>query len=874
MKIPPSLLALPQTHTLDNGMRVFFRRTLPSGLVSVQVWVKTGSIHEGEFLGAGLSHFLEHMAFKGTEKFSADEITRRVHEVGGSANAYTMFTRTVFYIEVPTEAAETAFEILAQMTAFPRLDAADAASERNVILREIDMGRDDPDTRLFDAAFDEMFRVHPFRVPVIGRKNIFSKMTERELRAYFERRYSPLNSALVVAGDTDAGTVFALAEKYFSAVPERTLAPAIVPAEPPQIAPRDVTLRGDVNVLRGGIFWKIPGFAHADAPAISVLALLLGSGDSALLHRELFEKRTLVHDVDAFAWTPTADTGIFRVGYVADFGKRAEIEAAALAEIRKIAANGVAPAALEKAVRASVSALVNSRATAGAAAARLGNECVECGEPGITRVFLEKIRALTPDDLRRVAAEYLRENTLTRAAFESAKKPESSAGTPREREIFEKDRSGKGVAKNSECTVSAFPRFEEIVLANGIRVLLQPVSGLPKVHLRAAMLGGASFETAQTKGATALLSTLLTLDTGGRKAAQIAEEIESVGGRFDENSGNNSFALAAETLSGDEALACRILADALAAPAFSAKNFRRERASQLAALRSESDEIEDFAFLALRREFFGAHALGESAFGTEESLAALTLADIRRLRETLVVPANIVLAASGEFDRDALLAELDARFSALAAPAAGTPQLRTHADFLSAFKKFAPRKARTLEIAPPVPAEQAIVRLAFADLGLRDERSRVGTLTEALLSGMASRLFLEIREKRGLAYYVGAERLGAPEAGMFCLCAGTEKSKAEIVLDEMRKELERLRAGKIAAAELAGAKTRLCVARRTRRQRASVRCADAALNAIFGLPVNRDEEEESRIAALTADDIARYATEILAPDRALALIVR
>lgn len=866
MKIPPSLLALPQTHTLGNGMRVFFRRTLPSGLVSVQVWVKTGSIHEGKFLGAGLSHFLEHMAFKGTEKFSADEITRRVHDVGGNANAYTTFTRTVFYIEVPNEAAETAFELLAQMTAFPRLDAADAASEKNVILREIDMNRDDPDARLFDASFAEMFRVHPLGVPVIGRKNIFSKMTERELRAYFGRRYAPLNSALVVAGDADAGTVFALAEKYFACVPERPPAPVPVPAEPPQLAPRNVTLRGDVKVLRGGIFWKIPGFAHADAPAISVLASLLGSGDSSLLHRELRETHALVHDVDAFAWTPTADVGIFRVGYIADFGKRAAIEDAALAEIRKIAEGGVAPAALGKARRRAVSELINSLATAGAAAARLGSECVECGDPGMTRVLLEKISALTPDDIRRVAAEFLRENALTRTAFESSAKPEG-AGTAK---ISSKAKKSAGTDSAREA---AFPRFEEIVLANGIRVLLQPVNGLPKVHLRAAMLGGGSFETAQTKGATALLSTLLTLDAGGRSAAQIAEEIESVGGRFDENSGNNSFALSVETLSGDESIACRILAAALTAPDFSSKNFRRERASQLAALRSESDEIEDFAFLALRRAFFGAHALGESAFGTETSLAALKLADIRRLREMLVVPANIVIAASGEFERDALLAELDSRFSALV-PAAGTPKFAAHADFLSAFKKFSPRKARTLEIAPPVPAEQAVVRLAFPDLGVRDERSRVGTLTQALLSGMASRLFLEIREKRGLAYYVGAERLGAPAAGMFCLCAGTEKAKAEIVLDEMRKELDRLRAGKIAAAELAGAKTRLCVARRVRRQRASARCADAALDAVFGLPVNRAEEEESRISALTADDVARYATEVLAPDRALALIVR
>ena len=151
MNIADTFSSLPQSVKLANGIPAFFRKTLPSGLVSVQVWVKTGSIHEGEFLGGGLSHYLEHMVFKGTEKFSAEEITRRVQAVGGNINAYTTFSRTVYYIDVPAEAAETAFETLAQLTLKPRLDALDAAREKDVILREIDMCADDPDSRLSDA---------------------------------------------------------------------------------------------------------------------------------------------------------------------------------------------------------------------------------------------------------------------------------------------------------------------------------------------------------------------------------------------------------------------------------------------------------------------------------------------------------------------------------------------------------------------------------------------------------------------------------------------------------------------------------------------------------------------------------------------------
>lgn len=846
-----TLCALPQSAVFDNGVRAFFRKTLPSGLLSVQVWVRTGSIHEGEFLGGGLSHFLEHMVFKGTEKFSAEEITRRVQAVGGNVNAYTTFSRTVFSADVPAEAAETAFDVLAQMTLRPRLDAADAARERDVVLREIDMGLDEPDSRLADATLETAFRVHPCRVPVIGRRNVFSRMTERELKTYFEKRYVPANIRVVVSGDADAGTVFALAEKYFAAAPEKPSPPVFVPAEPRQPAPREITLRGDVRVLRGNVLWKTPGDAHEDAPALSVLAALLGKGDSSLLWRELHERREIVHALDVSAWRPAPGVGLFWIGYAAELGSRERAEAAILEEIGKISARGVDPAMLKKVARQAVASLVNSLGTAAASAERLGVECVELGDPATTKIFLEKIQALTPEDVRRVAEKYLRADTRTTSAFEKT--------LPR-RKI--------SARAKTDSTAGTFPPFESVRLACGIRVLLQPVRGLPKVHLRASMLGGSAFETERTRGAGALLSTMLTLDAGTRTASEIAEAIESVGGRFDESSGGNTLSLAAETLAGDERVACGILADALCAPKFSEANFSRERATQLAALRGDFDEIEAFARLALRAEFFGKHALAAHVYGTEESLAAMTLGDVSALRARLVVPENIVVAASGDFERDALLSALEEAFPPDRVPAPSGE------NFSAAFEKFRAAPAREREIDAPVPAEQAIVQLAFPDVGFRDERRLVGTLIDELLSGLSSRLFLEVREKRGLAYFVGANRIGSPEAGMFYLCAGTEKRKARVVLDEMRREIRRLREGKISAEELAGAKARVRVARRTANQRAATRCGNAALDALYGLPANRDADFEARVNAITADDVARFASEFFAPESALALIVK
>lgn len=840
-----SLAVLPTCTVLSNGVRVFFRKTPPSGLASVQVWVKSGSLHEGEFLGAGISHYLEHMVFKGTEKFSSEEISRKVAALGGSMNAYTTFSRTVYHIDLPSESSEHAFEMLSQMVLFPRLAEADALSEKDVILREIDMCEDDPDGKLSEAMLATAYRIHPLRFPIIGKREMFKRLCADNLKTYFETRYTTDTINLVVAGDLEASVVFALAEKYFGVAPMRTAREAVVPAEPRQLAPREVTLRGDVKILRGNLLWKVPGLTHPDAAALSVLASLLGKGDSALLWNELYEKRNLVHSLSASVWTPENE-GMLWISYAADLDKRRAVEDAIREEIEKIKREGIAPALLKKASRRALVGLVNSRRTVATSAASLGREAVEVGELGATNVFLEGIRLLSPEDIRAVAEKYLRDETCTVAAYE--KKSESAALHVPE----------KTSAERSHVA------FERITLANGVRIFLQPIAGFPKVYLHASMRAGGLFESQETKGASALLATMLTLDAGTRTAAEIAETVESVGGSFEEDVNANSISLSIETLSDDAALACEVLRDALLKPNFTEENFERERSAQLASLRSEYDEIEYFARLALSERFYGkACPLGTHVFGTEKSLETQSLADMRALYERVVVPENLVIAVSGEFDRDTMSAQLEAAFGAFrgkekfAMPETVSPQEIDG--------------AREEKIA--YDGEQAIVQLAFPDIGFGDERRFVAALTAGLLNGMSSRLFLEVREKRGLAYFVGASRGGSPEFGMFSLCAGTEKSKTEEVFAEMRKEMERLRRGDISEEELSGVKMRLCISRRSAYQRASTRAGSAAREALYGLPTLAEDEFERSINAVSREEIAQFAREVLVPEKSLSLTV-
>ena len=164
----------PERLVLANGLTVLLKRDASAAIASVQAWVKTGSIHEDAQLGAGLSHFLEHMLFKGTSRRTGREISATVQAHGGYINAYTTFDHTVYYIDLPAEHTAVAVDILADAVLHSSLPADEVPRERDVILREIDMGQDDPDHRLGEMLFATAFREHPYRQPIIGHRDVFA----------------------------------------------------------------------------------------------------------------------------------------------------------------------------------------------------------------------------------------------------------------------------------------------------------------------------------------------------------------------------------------------------------------------------------------------------------------------------------------------------------------------------------------------------------------------------------------------------------------------------------------------------------------------------------------------------------------------------
>ena len=392
--------------TLANGLTVIMREDHSSPVVSLQAWCQTGSIHEGEFLGAGLSHILEHMLFKGTEQRHSDDIARDVSAMGGQINAYTSFDRTVYYIDCPAESSDGCLEVLMDVVGRATIPGEEFAREQEVIRREFSMGRDDPERVASQEMFATCFQVHPYGVPVIGYLENFNEVDRSNVVSYYQERYAPNNMFLVIVGDFDAGVLSEKITSFFGDFPRRSVAPVFVPEEPEQLGRRDTFVEFSTPISKLWLAWKIPGITHPDMAALDVLAVIIGEGRSSRLYRAVREDLGAVYRIDAFSYTP-ASAGLFAIGANLDAEKRTEAEKGIIDQVNKLKDDGVSADEIEKARHMALVAQLDSLITMEDQASDLGSNWTVARSLSFTREYLRRVSEVDETTVVEVARRYL-----------------------------------------------------------------------------------------------------------------------------------------------------------------------------------------------------------------------------------------------------------------------------------------------------------------------------------------------------------------------------------------------------------------------------------------------------------------------------------
>src|SRR6266403_5644395 len=348
---PPAINFPPSTAQkwiLPSGLTIIVQEDHSAPVASVQAWCATGSIDEDQHLGAGLSHILEHMLFKGTKSRSTNQIAQKIQDVGGYINAYTSFDRTVLWIDVPKDGVATALDVLADAMMNSTLPPEEYRKEQEVIRREFAMGMDDPDRVAGLLLFATAYQRHPYHFPVLGDIEIYNQLTQDQVMQYYKTRYVPNNLTFVVVGDVDAAKVRQQLTEFFKAYPEKSLKPIFIPEEPPQLGRREVHQEFATELTHLSLAWHIPEVTNPDVPALDLLSTILGDGRSSRLYRRVREEAGLAFGIAAFSYTP-GDPGLFGIDAALDPKKREAARDLILEIIDEIKDAGVSDDELAKA---------------------------------------------------------------------------------------------------------------------------------------------------------------------------------------------------------------------------------------------------------------------------------------------------------------------------------------------------------------------------------------------------------------------------------------------------------------------------------------------------------------------------------------------
>ncbi|NBV20383.1 MAG: insulinase family protein [Proteobacteria bacterium] len=838
-----SLPAIPPgttVTTLDNGLTVVLREDRCAPVVSVQAWAQTGSVHEGRWLGAGLSHVLEHMLFKGTATRPPGKIDQEVQDAGGYMNAYTSFDRTVYHIDAPNTGTRVAVDVLCDIMQNATLPEDELIKELDVIRREMDMGHDDPGRRAGRRLFETAYTRSPYRFTIIGYRDIFDTLKREDIVSYYRERYAPNNVFFVVVGDFVAAEVLAQIKNAWAKTPSRAIPPMVLPEEPTQAAARETIEEAPIELGHFHFSWHIPDVRHADIPALDVLATLLGSGRSSRLFQSVREKQALAHSADAWTYNPGLP-GLFGMSGVVDADKFTAARDAMLAEVEKMKAKPVAKTELSKAVKQFTSGTLATRKTMAGQAQDLGGNWLAASDLNFSQRFLDSVRRLTPADLQRVARQYLTAENRTLYAL----LPEGTAP--------------KSTASVEVTSRSAIQLFQ---LPNGLRLLVKEEHRLPFVYFRAGLRGGVLAEQAANCGASSMLAKVMMKGTKTRTAEQLATEIESIGGSLDTYSGNNSIGVTAEVLRDDFALGLELVGDVLLRPAFPKAELEREREIQLGNLRHQRDELLSSCFKLMRRTLFGDAGYGLNSLGTEETVKRMQVADLAALHQQLVTPENCVLAIYGAVETKRVVAAVKKSFAKWKAAPKASSKLAI------ANSQFTPGRASDTR-----DKKQAVIAIGFPGTTMRhDDRYALDLIQEAC-SDMGSRLFTRIRERLGLAYYVGAQHLAGLVPGYFAFYCGTSPEKAGLVEKELLAEAELLRTEGLNEVELKRAKAKIIGQKKISRQDLGGQAMLHALDELYGLGYAHNEGDDARYEAVTLAQVREVASRyFLAQASAVAVI--
>ncbi len=856
--------------TLSNGLRLLVRRDTSAPVVAIVTYVKAGYFDEPDS-EVGIAHVLEHMYFKGTPTRGVGEIARDTKASGGYLNAGTIYDHTHYYTVLPSSGFAAGLAIQADAYANSQIDSGELSRELEVIIEEAKRKTDNANALATETLFELLHDAHRIRRWRIGREAGLRTFTREMVSGFYHKYYRPSNTVLAIVGDVDPARALSLVEQHYGTIADAPVDRSAGPEEPAHIDPsfRYAELAGDIKQAELVFGWRTPGILHDDTPPLDLLAAVLASGRASRLYRAVRERR-LASSVSAYDYTP-GNIGVFVVQATARSERLRSAARAAWDQLRAIREGDVSAAEIERARRMMEAQWLRRFESMEGQANHLASwEAV--GDWRLGGAYLDRLLTADAARLGDVARKWLSPECAGLVAYRPADSPAIASGAADMRAALDGERtaplpplmhppaptpvhgSRAWVFEREEAQVRVFRT------AAGVPVLVHRRPGTV-AHIGWFVRGGAVHETERAAGLTSLMTRTSLKGTERRSAQRIAEDAEFLGGVLSTAVAADGFqwTISVPVRRLDEA--AELLADVVQLPSFTEDALESERAVALANLAALRDDMYRWPLRLATQAAWKAHPYGQSVLGTEESLAAIDSAALRRWHSACAIEAPGVLVCVGDVDPD------DA--ASLAARYFGALRDKTGEEVRS---PVWPSGALLNE--DKRDKAQSALAMLFEGPARADDARFSAAMIAGVASGLGGRFFDELRDRQSLAYTVMAAPLVRRSAGAFSAYIACSPEKEDAARAGLLGEFAKLRESKVTDRELSQAKTYALGTWAIHRESASAVMGDIADAWLFGRSLTELSEYEDRVRGVTAAQMLQLARAHFEPDRRVEGVVR
>lgn len=865
---PTDLFADVQESHLDNGLRVLLKADSALPVVTVMIWYHTGSGNEAGS-PTGVSHFLEHMLFKGTRLFPRGEIDRLTLSGGGENNAYTWIDNTAYYFNFASDRWEIALEIEADRMLNCLLDPIEIEAERQVILEEWRTSKDDPEENLWEAVTQAALTTHAYRNPVLGWVKDIQNLSPEELRSYYQNWYHPNNATLVIVGDIQPELALERVKHYFEALPAGKLPPRQYQAEPLQNAERRVSLtQADVTLPRLVVAWPAPALTHPDYYALSLLQYILAEGLSSLLYQTLVEEEQVATDIDA-ACFETEQPYLFWIAVDGHTGiPLAQTEAALFKALAQVQNGEWDFSHLTKAQNQMLTDFYLSQETAEDQAEVLG-ELASLARWQLIHDFVPQIQAVKVEDITRVASSWLAAERRTVGWLLPEHSDPDQAGESSAAPLADRTHSRPQAHRSMNFTERPLPaphlwfpslHAERLSLPNGMTLLVHENIRIPTLSMEVFWPAGSLHDPIKQQGLANLTASVLIKGTQAKPGVALSRYLESLGGSLSVATGLSGSFLSFEILAKHQDTALHLMREILGSPALDEVEILREKRLILTDLEAAEEQASYLASRAFYKSIYGDFPASRPESGMISSVKPLQAKDVRQFYQTWYGSQGAILALSGAVSAKETLAQLAEIWHDFS-PAKGIAPLYP-----------LPQRQKT-------PSYQQIhlpgkeqCQVYWGHLGVDRRHSDFAALQilDLVLGagpGFTSRLPARLREQEGLAYSAGASITGSAGLypGVFMAWMETRPEGVAPGLKAMREEVEKLLNDGISQLELDRSRAYLSGRLPFRFETNDQRVGFLLQREIYAWPEKHLEDHWQRLESLTPESIQAAAQKHLMP---------